>query len=96
MTPQAIMMGLESEDPETVETTTIGTRYDAILETKRLQLGGGGPGGHSIHYDMKRDMLWRMEPLPTHPNGQPHLFYFSKKVSIGRSYLITRYEVQRL
>jgi hypothetical protein len=26
-------------------------------------------GKYRIHYDMDRDMLWRMEQLPTHPNG---------------------------
>ena len=29
-------------------------------------------GKHRIHYDMDRDMLWRMEQLPTHPNGFVH------------------------
>lgn len=30
-----------------------------------MQLGGT----NTIKYDMDRDMLWRNEPLPTHPNG---------------------------
>lgn len=34
-------------------------------------------GKHRIHYDMDRDMLWRMEQLPTHPNGfvQNHIVF---------------------
>lgn len=65
MTPQAVMMGLEGSDPETIECTTINSRYDTIVSLKRLQLGGQT----TIKYDMDRDMVWRLEPLPTHPNG---------------------------
>lgn len=39
--------------------------YTFIKEQKILNLAGK----HRIHYDMDRDMLWRMEQLPTHPNG---------------------------
>ncbi|KAF9449936.1 L-serine ammonia-lyase [Macrolepiota fuliginosa MF-IS2] len=65
-TPQAILLGLEGSDPETIDTGTIPSRYTAILETKSLMLGGH----HRIHYDMDRDMLWRYDlVLKTHPNG---------------------------
>jgi len=49
----------------TCRTTTIDSRYQAILATKHLQLNGT----HSISYSHDRDMLWTMNPLPTHPNG---------------------------
>ncbi|BGP02740.1 L-serine dehydratase [Rhodotorula toruloides] len=65
LTPEAIMMGLEGSDPETIETSTVNSRYAAILETGRLQLNGT----HTISYSHDKDMLWRMEPLPAHPNG---------------------------
>lgn len=91
MTPQAIMLGLEGSDPETVEcvcllmlhgharpfpcadalcvlrarTSTINSRYDAIVDNSSLLLGGT----HRIVYSMDADMLWRMDALPTHPNG---------------------------
>lgn len=85
MTPQAVLLGLEGEDPETVEcvspiarsrscltrssgfrrTSTVNSRYDAMVDTQLLNLGGR----HAIRYVMDRDMLWRMEALPTHPNG---------------------------
>lgn len=89
-------MGLENDDPETIETSTINSRYLAIIKEKRLTLGGT----RNIHYDMDKDMvsstlsvsecearrgefadpvwfstrlmneqLWKMEALPTHPNG---------------------------
>lgn len=97
-TPEAILMGLEGDDPEKIETSTINARYEAMRTEKRLSLGGV----QAIHYDMDRDMvslpaensdlwrlerkeraerltgrtrrigslqLWKMEALPTHPNG---------------------------
>ncbi|XP_006462099.1 hypothetical protein AGABI2DRAFT_143787 [Agaricus bisporus var. bisporus H97] len=65
-TPQAILLGLEGSDPETIDTGTISSRYDAVLATKALMLGGN----HRIHYDMDKDMLWRYDVvLKTHPNG---------------------------
>ncbi|KAJ3782875.1 serine dehydratase alpha chain-domain-containing protein [Lentinula aff. detonsa] len=65
-TPQAILLGLEGSDPETIIPTTIESRYNNILTDKSLLLGGD----HRIHYDMDRDMLWRWDQvLPTHPNG---------------------------
>ncbi|KIM56490.1 hypothetical protein SCLCIDRAFT_1220283 [Scleroderma citrinum Foug A] len=65
-TPQAILLGLEGSDPETIDCGTIPSRYDAILNNKSLHLGGK----HRIHFDMDRDMLWRWDQvLKTHPNG---------------------------
>ncbi|KAJ8694907.1 hypothetical protein PTI98_007546 [Pleurotus ostreatus] len=65
-TPQAILLGLEGSDPETIDTGTIPSRYSSILEHKQLLLGGS----HLIHYDSDRDMLWRFDQvLKTHPNG---------------------------
>ncbi|KAI0793973.1 L-serine ammonia-lyase [Fomes fomentarius] len=65
-TPQAILLGLEGSDPETIDTGTIPSRYAAILENRTLILGGG----HRIEYDMDRDMVWRWDQvLKTHPNG---------------------------
>ncbi|TFK39348.1 serine dehydratase alpha chain-domain-containing protein [Crucibulum laeve] len=65
-TPQAILLGLEGSDPETIDTGTIPSRYASIIENKTLYLGGH----HRIAYDMDRDMLWRWDQvLKTHPNG---------------------------
>ncbi|GAA5958823.1 hypothetical protein JCM21900_003936 [Sporobolomyces salmonicolor] len=65
MTPEAVMMGLEGSDPETIETSSISSRYASILAHSRLNLAGT----HSIRYSHERDMLWTMDPLPAHPNG---------------------------
>ncbi|KAF9786356.1 L-serine ammonia-lyase [Thelephora terrestris] len=65
-TPQAILLGLEGSDPETIEAGTIPARYQAMLDTKSIMLGGH----HTIHYDHNRDMIWRYDQvLPAHPNG---------------------------
>ncbi|GAA5914777.1 uncharacterized protein JCM6883_001091 [Sporobolomyces salmoneus] len=65
LTPEAIMMGLEGGDPETIEPSTINSRYAKILDTSTLSLNST----HSISYTHRRDMIWTMEPLPLHPNG---------------------------
>lgn len=57
---------MPGSDPETIDTGTIPSRYDAIVTNKTLFLGGK----HRIAYDMDRDMLWRWDQvLKTHPNG---------------------------
>ncbi|GAA5970467.1 hypothetical protein JCM3765_007629 [Sporobolomyces pararoseus] len=65
LTPEAVMMGLEGSDPETIEPSTINSRYSRILDTGTLALNST----HSISYTHRKDMLWTMEPLPLHPNG---------------------------
>lgn len=65
-TPQAVLLGLEGSDPETIDTGTISSRYEAILTNRTLHLGGI----RRITFDMDRDMLWRWDQvLKTHPNG---------------------------
>lgn len=65
-TPQAILLGLEGSDPETIDTGTISSRYEAILANRTLHLGGI----RRVNFDMDRDMLWRWDQvLKTHPNG---------------------------
>ncbi|KZT70752.1 L-serine ammonia-lyase [Daedalea quercina L-15889] len=65
-TPQAILLGLEGSDPETIDTGTIPPRYANIVANKTLLLGGT----HRITYEPERDMVWRWdEVLKTHPNG---------------------------
>jgi hypothetical protein len=62
MTPPAICLGLEAEDPETVDTDTLKPRYNSILTDRRIQLGGSTmTGSHSVNFDMKKDMIWVLE-----------------------------------
>ncbi|KAG8903911.1 hypothetical protein FRB99_002568 [Tulasnella sp. 403] len=65
-TPEALMMGFQGNDPETIDTGTIASRYAAVLENKTLLLGGT----RRIRFDMEKDMVWRFDQvLKTHPNG---------------------------
>jgi len=65
-TPQAILLGLEGSDPETIDTGTIPTRYESILANKTLLLSGK----HRIAYNIERDMVWHWDRvLKTHSNG---------------------------
>ncbi|KAG0216016.1 hypothetical protein BGX31_000706 [Mortierella sp. GBA43] len=65
-TPDSILMGMEGESPETVETTTIQTRLKAIDEQKALTLDAS----HRIVFDPAKDLVFHyFESLPQHPNG---------------------------
>jgi L-serine deaminase len=65
-TPNAILMGLEGETPEMINTTTILTRVKTIEDASKLNLNGTNiitfiPDKHlQYHYT---------ESLPSHPNG---------------------------
>ncbi|ADD45806.1 L-serine ammonia-lyase [Stackebrandtia nassauensis] len=62
----AVLLGLEGEDPETVDTTTVADRVAAIRETGRLNL----LAVHGVGFDADRDLiLHRRRSLPFHPNG---------------------------
>ncbi len=63
---KAVLLGLEGSDPETVDTTSIPQRMQAILSQKRLLLGGSLP----LAFDPEADLiLHRRKALPYHPNG---------------------------
>ncbi|KAG8946651.1 hypothetical protein FRC04_011545 [Tulasnella sp. 424] len=65
-TPEALMMGFQGNDPETIDTGTISSRYQAVLTNKVLMLSGK----KKIKFDMEKDMVWRFDQvLKTHPNG---------------------------
>ncbi len=65
-TPKAVMLGLEGENPETVDVDSIAARIAAIREQGALTLGGI----HRIAFQEKEDLLLhRRKSLPVHPNG---------------------------
>ncbi|NMO56086.1 L-serine ammonia-lyase [Actinoplanes sp. TBRC 11911] len=65
-TDAAILLGLEGEDPATVDTARVPARVAAIRAGKRLLLGGK----RAIDFDPDTDLvLHRRESLPFHPNG---------------------------
>jgi L-serine dehydratase len=63
---RAVLLGLAGEDPETVDTDTIGERVEAVRSTGRLAL----LGSHDIAFSVDTDLtLHRRRALPFHPNG---------------------------
>ncbi|MCK6424533.1 MAG: L-serine ammonia-lyase [Burkholderiaceae bacterium] len=63
---KAVLLGLEGEQPESVDTDAVPARLEALRRARRLTL----PGGHGVDFDEKTDLLmYRRESLPFHPNG---------------------------
>ena len=65
-TPNAVLLGLEGEQPESVEVTSIAGRVEAIRAQRSLRLNGV----HLIAFNERDDLLLhRRERLPLHANG---------------------------
>jgi L-serine dehydratase len=63
---KAVMLGLEGELPESVDTDSIDARLEAIRETRQFKLFGE----HIVRFNEKKDLVMhRRESLPFHPNG---------------------------
>ncbi|MCB1619764.1 MAG: L-serine ammonia-lyase [Thiothrix sp.] len=63
---KAVLLGLEGEDPETVDTDAIPARLRAIADARSLRLGGE----RAIAYRAEQDLVFhRRRTLPGHPNG---------------------------
>ncbi|TGJ80800.1 hypothetical protein E0Z10_g7963 [Xylaria hypoxylon] len=72
MTPSALVLGLESADVETVDTSYLPSRFAQIKKEKKLYLGHGlAEGkGKEIDFDYERDFKWEWgRKLPLHSNG---------------------------
>ncbi|MET0236695.1 MAG: L-serine ammonia-lyase [Kibdelosporangium sp.] len=64
--PKAVMLGLEGERPEDVDTDTIDDRVAAIRDRRRLNL----LGQREIAFVEDTDLvMYRRKTLPAHPNG---------------------------
>ncbi len=64
--PKAVLLGLEGEDPETVDTRTAESRADEVRRTGRLVLAGRHEIGFTVDDDL---VMHRRKSLPYHPNG---------------------------
>ena len=65
-TDKAVILGLEGEAPETVDTGGIAARLGAIEKQGALSLAGE----RELSFDASNDLLFhRSEVLPFHPNG---------------------------
>ncbi|MGX7829293.1 L-serine ammonia-lyase [Actinokineospora sp. 24-640] len=63
---KAVLLGLEGERPEDVDTATVSERVAAIRDAGRLRL----LGTHEMDFDHDADLvLHRRRSLPLHPNG---------------------------
>jgi L-serine dehydratase len=62
---RAVVLGLEGEAPETVETATIAARFSRVRETGVVSL----LGRHDVGLSADDLVLHRRSSLPFHPNG---------------------------
>jgi L-serine dehydratase len=70
--PKAVVLGLEGEDPATVDTDRAEGRIDEIRTSGQLVLGGT----HPVAFDVDEDLLMhRRKSLPAHPNGMTFAAY---------------------
>ena len=83
-TDKALILGLQGELPETVDTDAIPARLEQVRTLGRLQL----PGETVIAFDAQQDMLFHKNKLlPYHPNGLTFCAFDSAgKVLQERSY----------
>ena len=63
---KAVLLGLEGEEPERVDTATVPERLAAIRAARTVSL----LGRHALAFDEKTDLVFnRRQTLPYHPNG---------------------------
>lgn len=62
---KAVLLGLEGEHPDTVDTATVDARLAAIRKNGQLNL----LGEHVIAFVEKQHLAMIRKPLPQHPNG---------------------------
>ncbi len=69
---RAVLLGLEGEDPETVDTEHAMSRVARLKEDRALHLAGT----HRIPFDPDEDLVMhRRKSLPAHPNGMTFAAY---------------------
>ncbi len=77
-TPQALLLGLEGADCETVDTASVEPRFAGIKQAGKIVLGrdtatsgaGKGGGAQEATFVYERDMTWHWDQrLPLHSNG---------------------------
>lgn len=63
---KAVLLGLEGDNPETVDTDAIPERMRVMIADKKLNLGGR----RELAFDFEQDVVfYRRKSLPGHPNG---------------------------
>ncbi|CAM5548788.1 L-serine ammonia-lyase [Streptomyces aurantiogriseus] len=81
---KAVVLGLEDEDPATVDTDQADSRVARVRDNNTLLLAGK----HRIGFDADADLvLHRRKSLPTHPNGMVfHAFADDGRMLDRRTY----------
>ena len=63
---KAVMLGLEGDLPETIDTESVDTRLESIRDSRQFNL----LGEHMVGFNEKKDLIMhRRESLPFHSNG---------------------------
>ena len=79
---KAVMLGLEGELPESVDTTSVDTRLELIREKRQLNL----IGKHEISFNEKNDLIMhRRESLPFHSNGMTFSAFDSAGLDVHKA-----------
>lgn len=83
-TDKALLLGLQGELPELVDTDSIPARIEQVRSSGRLLL----PGDTGVDFDFKQDLVFhRHEELPFHPNGMTfHAFDSNGQLLRQRTY----------
>ena len=83
-TDKALILGLEGELPESVDTDAIPARLDRVAQAKQLRL----LGEKDLDFDRERDLVFhKNKPLPFHPNGMTfHAFDINGESIRERTY----------
>ena len=98
-TDKAVLMGLEGNEPASVDTEQIPSRLDRIHKTKTLSL----MNEHSIHFEEKNSLIFNNDDfLPHHSNGM-HFIVFDADhnmlheedfYSIGGGFILNSEEIK--
>ena len=78
---RAVLLGLEGEDPETVDTERAVARVDTLRAERSIRLNGT----HRIDFDPDEDLtMHRRKALPGHPNGMTFEAFAADGTSLAK------------
>lgn len=64
-TPQAVLLGLQGQQPQLIDPDIIPSMLQRIHDQKSIEL----LGRHPVPFQQSRDLKFHHQPLPAHPNG---------------------------
>ncbi|KWX66195.1 L-serine ammonia-lyase [Mycobacterium sp. NAZ190054] len=79
-TPGAVVLGLEGNDPETVDPAEARARVDAVTQDRRLAVAGG----RWVDFDMSTDIVMSLQPMQFHSNGMVFTAYAEDGAELAR------------